>query len=138
MSDELTASNEAETVEVKPEKMKIDLDQDQMTLGDLETFEEVTGMTFSSALKKVPVIGPDGVQEKDPDPAAKGAGLFRIEMASKGLLAMVYISLKRDNPDVTMEYVRSLKLGEIDFGGEEQQAPPLAETETKNDVISEG
>ena len=102
------------------EKKKIKIDQDAMTLGDLEEFEELTGMSFSESVKRVKVIDPDtGKQMVDPDPKAKGAGLWNTEMSTKGLMAIIYITLKKDDPELTFADVKNMRLADLDLGGDE-------------------
>jgi len=98
------------------EKKKININESDMTLGDLELFEDITGKSFGESLKKVRDIDPEtGLQKIDPDPKAKGAGMWTYEMSMKGLAALIYISLKREDPNVTIDAVKDMKLSEFDM-----------------------
>lgn len=125
MSEDVAAGAEVEQVEKKPVK-KIKFNQANMTLGDLEEFEEITGKSFNSAMKQVPVMDPEtGKPMRDPNPEAKGRPLMETEMSMKGMVALVFIAMKKENPDFTMDDARNLKLSEfqMDMSGDDDDAP---------------
>jgi hypothetical protein len=120
--------------EVKTKK-RISISEDDMTLGDMEDFEEITGKSFSDSMRRVKVIDPDtGMQKPDPDPAAKGKGLWSYEMSMKGLTAIVYISLRKENPSITLDEVRAMKLDELDLAAAED--PTQAEVSEEESAES--
>lgn len=111
-------------------KRKISLNENDMTLGDMEEFEDITGMSFSDAIKRVKVIDPEtGMQMTDPDPAAKGAGLWENVMSMKGLVAMLYLTLRKEEPSITLADVRKMNFGEFEM--EAPKKSPKEETETQ-------
>lgn len=132
MSEDVSAGNEAENV-VKAEPRKIKFNQSKMTLGDLEEFEDITGQSFNSAMKEVVVMDPEtGRPKRNPDPEAKGRALTQTEMSMKGLVALVYMATKKDDPTFTLEDARALKLSEFNFDmseDEETKGAPLGEAE---------
>jgi hypothetical protein len=96
------------------EKKKIQINMDDLTFGELELFEEVTGLVMSDAIKTEYVRDSKGNRVADPDDP-KGRPLTETKMGVKAMMGMVYLSLRRDEPDITWEAVRSMKLSEIDF-----------------------
>jgi len=114
--------------ETTPEKVrkKISFGEADMTLGDMEEFEEITGKSFSEAMRRVKVIDPEtGTQAIDPDPEAKGKGLWSYQMSMKGIGAVIYMALKKEDPSITMDQVRKMHLD--DFELESKSDPTVAE-----------
>jgi hypothetical protein len=93
---------------------KISINMDDLTFGELEQFEEVTGLVMSDAVKTEYVRDKDGRMVADPDDP-KGRPLTETKMGVKAMMGMVFLSLRRDNPDITWEQVRQMKLSDIDF-----------------------
>jgi hypothetical protein len=96
------------------EKAKVSMNMDGLTFGELEEFEDVTGLIMSDAVKTVEVRDKDGRRVADPDDP-KGRPLTETKMGVKAMMGLVYIALKRDNPEITWEQVRSMKLSDVDF-----------------------
>lgn len=89
-------------------EIKLVINQDDMTFGELVEFEEVAGMSM--------------------DQMAKG------EMSAKALLALVWISKKRDDPKFTLEEAKLLRVADVDFSGDPTQPAelePLAKPATR-------
>lgn len=95
-------------------KTKISMNMDDLTFGELEVFEDVTGMVMSEAIKTDFVRDKSGNKVADPDDP-KGRPLQETKMSAKAMMGMVYLSLRRSDPEVTWEKVRSLKLSDVDF-----------------------
>lgn len=72
-----------------PDNFTFDFDSlaDSMTLGDFEDVEELSGASLSD------VVGGN--------------------MTIKGMRAMVFVSLRREHPDITFEDCRDIKLTDI-------------------------
>lgn len=96
------------------EKKKIQMNMDDLTFGELEVFEDITGLVMSDAIKTVEVRDSKGNRVPDPDDP-KGRPLTETKMGVKAMMGMVYLSLRRDNPEITWDEVREMKLSEIDF-----------------------
>jgi hypothetical protein len=96
------------------EKKKIQINMDELTFGELELFEDVTGLVMSEAIKTVFVRDAKGNKVADPDDP-KGRPLTETQMSVKAMMGMVYLSMRRDNPEITFGEIRSLKLSDIDF-----------------------
>lgn len=98
---------------------KLKLSMDDLTLEDMELFEEATGQDILEALKPRPVIDETtGMPVKDEnDP--KGRPLMEARVTSRVFVGLVYIALHRDNPDITLAEVKKTKLSEIDLDIEE-------------------
>jgi hypothetical protein len=67
--------------------MQLNIDPNEFTLGELEEFEELTGLGIES-------LGP--------------------AMPTKALTALVYLVERRTDPEFTMEAARKLKVGDIE------------------------
>ena len=110
------------TEEVKPDKLKISMNMDDLTFGDLELFEDVTGLVMSDAVRTEIVRDKTGRAVPDPDDP-KGRPLKETKMSAKAMMGMVYLSLLREDPDTTFESVRKLKLSDVELElSEEAQA----------------
>lgn len=96
------------------EKKKIAVNMDDLTFGELELFEEVTGLVMSDAIKTEFVRDRNGMKVADPDDP-KGRPLTETKMGVKAMMGMVFLSMRKDQPDITWQQVRELKLSEIDF-----------------------
>lgn len=95
-------------------KQKISINMDDLTFGELEVFEDITGMVMSDAIKTEFVRDSKGNKIPDPDDP-KGRPLQETKMGVKAMMGMVFLSLRRDNPEITWESVRQMKLADIDF-----------------------
>jgi hypothetical protein len=110
---------------------KLKLSMDDLTLGDMELFEEATGQDILEALKPRPVIDDTtGKPVKDPDDP-KGRPLMEARVTARVFVGLVYIALRRNNPALTLAEVKAMPLSSIDLDLEESstEANPTAETE---------
>ena len=90
--------------------MKFKIDMDSFTLGDMEDFEEATGMSMKAALKPVPVMDEEtGKRAKD----AKGRPLSEANMTAKVLTALVWVSARASNPEMTLADARRIRVTEL-------------------------
>lgn len=96
------------------EKKKISINMDDLTFGELEQFEEVTGLVMSDAIKTEFVRDKNGNKVADPDDP-KGRPLTETKMSVRAMMGMVYLSMRRDNPDVTWAQITAMKLSDVDF-----------------------
>lgn len=90
------------------------MNMDNLTFRELETFEDVTGLVMSDAIKTEFVRDKNGNKVADPDDP-KGRALTETKMGVRAMMGMIYLSLRRENPDVTWETVRDMTLSDIDF-----------------------
>lgn len=96
-------------------KTKLSLSMDDLTLGDMELFEDATGKDMMEVLKPRPVIDEEtGRPVKDPDDP-KGRPLMAPQVTSKAFLGLVFIALHRQNPELTIADVKAMPLKSIDF-----------------------
>jgi hypothetical protein len=123
-------SEETTPVVEKKVKKRIEFGESSMTLGDMEEFEEITGKSFSDAMRRVKVIDPEtGTQAIDPDPEAKGKGLWTYEMSMKGVAAIIYVALKKENPETTLADVKAMHLDDFELVSADP-TPPGASSDT--------
>jgi hypothetical protein len=95
-------------------KQKVSINMDDLTFGELEVFEDVTGMVMSDAIKTDFVRDAKGNKVADPDDP-KGRPLTETKMGVRAMMGMVFLSMRRDNPELTWDEVRQMKLSDIDF-----------------------
>lgn len=113
------------------EKKKISINMDDLTFGELEKFEEVTGLVMSDAIKTEFVRDSKGNKVADPDDP-KGRPLTETKMGVKAIMGMIYLSMLRDNPEVTWADIQKSKLSDIDFElmaeGKDEETPTSEES----------
>ena len=103
-------------------KLKVSLDMDDLTFGELELFEDVTGMVLSDAYKTEIVRDKDGRPVPDPDDE-KGRPLKEVKTSARAMMGMVFLALRRQKPDLTFNDVRALRMSDVDFGVQEGDEP---------------
>lgn len=118
--------------------MKITLNMEDLTIGDMELFENATGESLLETLTPQPVIDKKtGRAVPDPDDP-KGRPLTEIKTGAKAFIGLIYIALHRDDPSVTPEFVRSMKMAdlELDLAGAVEE-PDDAPDPTTDDPAPE-
>jgi hypothetical protein len=118
MSEEVAGQEEINFNEVtvsEPTKTKVSMNMDDLTFGELEVFENVTGLVMSEAVKTVIVVDPNtGRPVPDPEDP-KGRPLKETRMSVKAMMGMVYISMLRQDPTTQFEDIKKLKLSDIEM-----------------------
>jgi hypothetical protein len=114
------------------EKKKISINMDDLTFGELELFEEVTGLVMSDAIKTEYVRDKNGNRVADPDDP-KGRPLQETKMSVKAMMGMVFLSMRRDNAELRFADIRDLKLADIDFELTENDEGKESETSSSNE-----
>jgi hypothetical protein len=90
----------------------LSLNPEDLSLGDLEDFEEITGMQLQKALEAKPVIDPDtGKQAKDD----QGRPLREAQISTVVLKALVFLTKRREDPTFTLADARNVKVTELNF-----------------------
>jgi hypothetical protein len=72
--------------------LQINLNMDDLTLGELEELESTVGLPISKM----------------------GDG------SAKSIVALIWITERRDNPDFTLEDARKIRIGDVQFGNPPQ------------------
>lgn len=114
------------------EKIDINFNEDDLTLGDMEDFENIAGQSLLDALAPKAIIGPDGRPVRDED----GRPLSEVQVTAKALIGLVYITLRRDDPTFTVAQARNIKVGSLNLGGEDD--PALDESVPTRALDAEG
>lgn len=96
------------------EKKKVSVSMDDLTWEEMEIFEDATGLVMSDAVKTEIVRDKNGRPVPDPDDP-RGHPLKQVKMTSRALSGMIYVALLRDNPDLTYDEVKKMKVSDIDF-----------------------
>lgn len=114
------------------DKKKISVNMDDLTFGELELFEDVTGMVMSDAIRQEVVRDKQGRPLPDPDDP-KGRPLKEVKMSAVAMMGMVFLALKRENPDTTLDDVRALRMSEVDFSLEADESAEVDPTTPAED-----
>lgn len=77
--------------------MKLSLNKDTLTLGDLDDFEDVTGQSLDRILEAFDGAG---------DSALGG-------LPMKSVIALLWICGRQDDPDLTYDKVRAIPIAEL-------------------------
>lgn len=89
----------------------LNLNPEDLSLGDLEDFETITGKQLQDALAAKPVLDEKGKQVKD----EKGRPLREAQLSITVIKALVYLTKRRENPAFTLEDARNVKVTELNF-----------------------
>ena len=103
-----------DTTKTPDERLSVELDFDALALGDLELFEEATGQSLFEAIEPQIVRDEHGRPVKDPDDP-KGRPLRQMRMSASVLVALVFIVMRKTDPDITLDAVRRIPLSRLDF-----------------------
>lgn len=118
-------------------KRKIRLDMDSLTLGDLEAFEEVVGGDLMAALAPQIVRDENGRPIPDfKDP--KHRPLKEVKVSAKNMVGLVWIALRKDEPDLTLAQVKAMPLSNLDFDLEGVESPDPPEPPSGEDKSTNG
>lgn len=93
------------------EKVNIKFDEDNLTLGDLEDFEDATGVELFDALKPVTVKDDDGKPVRD----EKGRPVQEVQLSAKSLKALVWIVLRAERPGFSLDDARNIKVAALEI-----------------------
>lgn len=93
------------------------LDPDDLTLGEMEEFEEITGRTLSDLMRGEIALDDEDKPRRD----AKGKVLREINPRAKEITALVFLARRREEPDFTLDQARAVKLTELRLGSEDPQ-----------------
>ena len=94
------------------------IDQDTLTIGDLEDFEDAVGVSFQRALTPRPVYGPDGKRVLD----EKGRPVSEADVTAKALKALVWIVKRKEVPAFTLDDARQVPVSALQMSGEIDEA----------------
>lgn len=112
---QLSIDDVAEEATQVASKKKVSMNMDELTFGELEVFEDVTGLVMSEAVKIVTVIdSKTGMPVPDPEDP-KGRPLKETRMSVKAMMGMVYISMLRDDPTVQFADIKKMRLSDIEM-----------------------
>lgn len=90
---------------------KLIFNENDLTIGDLEDFEDAVGIELTEALKPTTVKGEDGKPVRDDD----GRPVQAVDITAKVLKGLVWIANRHDNPDFTLEDARNVKVTDLEI-----------------------
>lgn len=88
------------------ETMDIELNPDELTLGDLEDFEDYVGKPLDEAVKPKPVYDDEGKRLFD----EKGRPVSETRVPSKVLVCLVWIVKRKTEPAFTVADARNVRV----------------------------
>jgi hypothetical protein len=94
----------------------INLDPENLDLGDLEDFEALTGKSLQDALKAKPIYE-DGKPVLD----AKGRPVKEAHLPVSVIRALVFLTKRKEVEGYTYEDTRSVKISELNFASEDEE-----------------
>lgn len=106
----------------------IKFDPNEWTMGDLETFEDMTGLTLEEAFRPSNIKDASGEVEKD----NRGRPVKGMRMSAKTMLAIVFIQKRAEDPEFTLDDARKVKFSELVLAGGDD-ADPEANDAASND-----
>lgn len=95
--------------------MKLHIDPNDLTIGDLEDFEEVTGVSLQEALKPVPLLDENGEKVFD----EKGRPITEVQVSTKTLKGLVWIIGRKENPSFSLTDARNVKVTSLEIESDE-------------------
>jgi len=102
------------------DKFILTVDEDEFTIGDLEDFETVAGVSFVSALKHTVVKDDEGKTVFD----AEGRPEKEVNLSPKALKALIWISKRRTDPSFTVDDARNVKVSAIEMAESDNGSDP--------------
>lgn len=93
------------------EKFTLRIDENEFTIGDLEDFEDVAGVSFMDALKPVPVLDDEGKPVFD----EKGRRETTVNFSPTSLKALVWITKRREVPGFSVEDARNVRVAAMEI-----------------------
>lgn len=93
------------------------INPDDLTLGEMEEFEELSGRPLAKLLQGDIVKGDDGrpILGKD------GKPMREIDPRVKDMIALVFLAKRREDPAFTIEDARQIKVSELQLGAADPQ-----------------
>ena len=88
---------------------KLRFDPDDLTLGELEEFETVTGKPLDEVMSEQPVIDADGKPVRD----KRGRPVRQVRMSMKEVIALMWLIRRRDEPGFTLDDARKLRVADL-------------------------
>lgn len=95
------------------EKIRVSVDPDSMTMGDLEDFESYTGTSFAESVKHVKVLDDEGNVKRDD----RGRPETQVQMTAKAMTALMWIAIRQDRPGFTVKEAREVRPSAIEWVG---------------------
>ena len=108
--------------------IEINLSEDSLTIGDLEEFEDITGVSFDEGMKPVHLTDDSGNLMYDD----KGRPTMGVKPSMKMVIALAYISAKKSNPNVTLDDIRNTSVKDFAFTGAEVEDETLENLSESN------
>lgn len=92
---------------------------DGWTLGDLEDFESITGLSLEEAFRAAAVKDGSGQVEKD----NRGRPVKAVKMTAKTMMAIVLIEKRHDDETFTLDDAKKFKVSELVIASGDEPDP---------------
>jgi hypothetical protein len=109
--------------------VEIRFNPDDMTLGDMDDFEQAAGMPLDEAVRARPVLDEDGKRVVDED----GRPVTEARMSAKVMIALVWITQRRQDPAFTLAAARNVRVSSIKLSGRDEQTPAEVREQGKDE-----
>ena len=93
------------------EKINIRFDEDNLTIGDLEDFEDAVGVPLFDALKQVRQYDDEGNLVTD----ERGRPVMAVNLTAKAMKGLVWITLRQERPGFSLDDARSVKVTALEW-----------------------
>lgn len=105
------------------EKISLRIDPDELTIGDLEDFEEGVGLPLHEALKQVPIRDDEGkLVLGEPDEKGKQRPETEVKISAKALKHLVWIIKRSTDETFTLADARKVKVGALEIVGDDDDS----------------
>lgn len=98
--------------------MRLHIDPNAMTIGDLEDFEDITGKSFDKVLAGT-IVRDEETNEVMKD--AKGRPLREVAMRAIDLKALIYVTQRAIDPTFTLADARNVKVTDLAIEADEDE-----------------
>jgi hypothetical protein len=95
----------------------LQLDPDDLTLGEMEEFEELSGRPLAKMMQGEIVRD----EEDQPLRDARGKVVREVDPRVRDVIALVFLAKRRENPDYTLDDARKVKVSELKLGNPDPQ-----------------
>ena len=98
--------------------MRLHIDPDSMTIGDLEDFESVTGKSFDKVLAGT-IVKDEETGEVIKDD--KGRPVREVSMRAVDLKALIWVTQRAANPEFTLEDARNVRVTDLAISSDDAE-----------------
>jgi hypothetical protein len=99
--------------------LRLAINEADLTLGDLEDFEDACGIPLADAVRPIPITDEWGNVVKDDD----GRPATIVKLSIKQIKALVWIAGRKTDPTFTLADARDVRVSELEWTAAEDADP---------------